>query len=45
MPEDSHPGEMVREWRKRHKQLIKPVLVDAGPCKENIAKGNDVDLF
>jgi len=44
MPEDSHPGEMVREWRKRHKQLIKPVLVESGPCKENIAKGNDVDL-
>ncbi|MDP2725790.1 MAG: UbiD family decarboxylase [Syntrophales bacterium] len=44
MPEDTLPGEMVSEWRKRDKQLIKPVVVDKGPCKENILKGKNVDL-
>uniref|UniRef100_A0A7C2K6N4 Uncharacterized protein n=1 Tax=candidate division WOR-3 bacterium TaxID=2052148 RepID=A0A7C2K6N4_UNCW3 len=27
------------------KKPVKPVIVDKGPCKENILKGNDVDLF
>ena len=45
MPEDSHPGEMVSEWRKRAQKLVKPILVDSGPCKENIVKGGDVDLY
>jgi UbiD family decarboxylase len=44
MPEDTHPRDMVLEWRKRDQNLIKPVLVDSGPCKENIVKGEDVDL-
>ena len=44
MPEETKPGEMVREWRKRHKRLIKPLLVDTGPCKENIVRENEVDL-
>ena len=44
MPEDTPPGEMVSEWRKRDKQLIKPVVVDKGPCKENILRGKDIDL-
>ncbi len=45
MPEDAHPRQMVQEWRRRHQNLIKPVLVDTGPCKENIVKDKDVDLF
>jgi len=44
MPENSSSGDMVREWRKRHSELIKPVLVDSGTCKENIMMGKDVDL-
>ena len=44
MPVGSHPGEMVREWRRRDRQPIKPILVADGPCKENIIKGDEVDL-
>ncbi|MCP4682155.1 MAG: UbiD family decarboxylase [Desulfobacterales bacterium] len=44
MPENTPPGDMVREWRKRNRELIKPVLVDKGPCKENIVPGKNVDL-
>jgi len=45
LAENSHPKEMVQEWRKRHKQLIKPVVVATGPCKENLVTGDDVDLL
>ncbi|MBW1829908.1 MAG: UbiD family decarboxylase [Deltaproteobacteria bacterium] len=44
MPENSSSSDMVREWRKRHSELVKPVLVDSGNCKENIMMGKDVDL-
>jgi len=29
---------------RRSKNRIKPVVVESGPCKENIIKGNEVDL-
>ncbi|SPD73670.1 conserved hypothetical protein [uncultured Desulfobacterium sp.] len=45
MNQDAHPREMVHEWRRRHKELIKPVLLETGPCKENVVKGKDVDLL
>ena len=44
MPENIPPAEMVREWRKRTRQFVKPVLVDSAPCKENIVRGKEVDL-
>jgi UbiD family decarboxylase len=40
--------QLVQAWRKKTKGGLKPVpplLVDAGPIKENIHVGNDVDLF
>lgn len=36
----------VRErWSAALKDPVEPVLVQDGPCKERIFKGNDVDLF
>ncbi len=32
------------EMAKRSQTLIKPVMVDASPCKEVILKGDDIDL-
>ncbi len=37
--------EMVKEFDKRIANPIKPMLVSSGPCKENIIKGKDIDLF
>ncbi|MDY6862052.1 MAG: UbiD family decarboxylase [Thermodesulfobacteriota bacterium] len=44
-PEDTHPKELVSSWRKRIKNPIKPVVVNNAPCKENIKKGDEVNLF
>lgn len=32
-------------YEERTKNLIKPVMVKTGPCKENILVGDDIDLF
>jgi len=45
LPKDTPYKELIRIWRERVKRPIKPVVVDKGPCKENILKGGDVDLF
>ncbi len=37
--------ELYKEYEKRINNPIKPVVVDSGPCKENIITGDDVDLF
>lgn len=42
---DSTPKEMMMEYRRRIKNPIKPVLLSAGPCKEVIHKGEDVDIY
>lgn len=44
MPPESTPLEIMEEYIRRIKKPIKPVLVKDGPCKENILKGDDVDL-
>ncbi len=36
--------EIIEEYIKRLKKPMKPVLVKNGPCKENILKGDAVDL-
>jgi len=36
MKPDTHPRELIEEYVRRRQQLIKPVLVKDGPCKENI---------
>ena len=45
MKPDTHPRELIEEYVRRRQQLIKPVLVKDGPCKENIHIGNEVDLL
>jgi len=45
LPKDTPYKDLIQIWRERRKRPIKPVTVDTGPCKENILKGDDVDLF
>jgi 4-hydroxy-3-polyprenylbenzoate decarboxylase len=43
-PESSYT-EILDEYIKRRNNIIKPIIVSDGPCKENIYKGEEVDLF
>jgi 4-hydroxy-3-polyprenylbenzoate decarboxylase len=43
-PETPVPA-LYREYEEREQKPVKPVIVKTGPCKENIMKGDDVDLF
>lgn len=45
LPKETPYQELIKVWRERSKKPIKPVIVDRGPVKENIVKGDDVDLF
>lgn len=45
LPKDTPYKDIIQVWRKRTKERVKPVIIDSGPCKENIIKGDDVDLF
>lgn len=45
MPRNSTLVDLMRLWVEKNKQKIPPKWVDSGPCKENIVKGKDVDLF
>lgn len=45
LPEDCPRTEMIKIWRERSKNLIKPMLLSTSPCKEVIKKGNEVNLF
>ena len=42
---DTPYPELIKIWRERSKKPVKPLIVDSGPCKENVLKGDDVDLF
>lgn len=44
MDPNSHPREMIEEYLRRKQQPIKPVMVNDGPCKENIQVGDEVNL-
>jgi len=33
------------EYERREEHLVKPIVVDDGPCKENIITGDDIDLY
>ena len=37
--------ELYAEYERRTNQLIKPVVVEHGPCKQNIMLADDVDLY
>lgn len=39
------PSEIIDEFIRRMNNPIKPVIVKSGPCKENVLKGDDVDLL
>jgi len=45
MPKDTSLVELMREWVKRTANKIPPRWVDSGPCKENIDKGDRVNLL
>jgi 3-polyprenyl-4-hydroxybenzoate decarboxylase len=44
MASDSSPMEIINEYIRRLAKPIKPVMVERGPCKENIVLGEDIDL-
>ncbi|MDY6862428.1 MAG: UbiD family decarboxylase [Thermodesulfobacteriota bacterium] len=45
LPIDTPPREIVSFWKNRIKNPIKPVVIKDGPCKENIKKGEEVNLY
>ena len=45
LPKGTPRREIVQLLRKRLKEPIKPAFVNTGPVKENIIKGEDVNLF
>lgn len=42
---DASYKEILETYDRRRKNPIKPKLVSDGPCKENIHKGDEVDLY
>lgn len=42
---ETEPSKLISEWIKRTAQPLRPTIVSTGPCKENILKGDEVDLF
>ncbi|MDT3700323.1 MAG: UbiD family decarboxylase [Thermincola sp.] len=45
LPKDTPYKDLIGAWRERTKKPLKPVIVNNGPCKENILKGDDIDLL
>ncbi len=45
MDPDTPAKELIEEFLRRKQRPIKPVLVNDGPCKENIQVGDEVDLL
>ena len=45
LPKETPYKDLIKIWRERTKNPVKPNIVKTGPCKENIIKGDDVDLF
>jgi len=45
LPPDTHARELVKLGRTVLAESVKPKLVETGPCKENIVKGDDIDLY
>jgi len=45
MNPNTHQKELMEEYLRRKQQPIKPILVNDGPCKENIRLGDKVDLL
>ena len=45
LPPDTHPRELVKLGRTVLSDSVPPKIVATGPVKENIVKGDDVDLY
>lgn len=45
LPPETPIPDIYREYEAREQKPVKPVILSTGPCKENIIKGDDVDLF
>ncbi|MDY6973478.1 MAG: UbiD family decarboxylase [Thermodesulfobacteriota bacterium] len=45
LPGESSYKEIVRTIKDRLREPIKPVILDSGPVKENIVKGDDIDIW
>jgi len=45
LPKNTPIKDIIETYRQRAKNSVKPKIVKSGPCKENIIKGDDVDLF
>ncbi len=45
LPPETPIPDIYREYEAREQKPVKPAIVPTGPCKENIVKGDDVDLF
>ena len=45
LPADTSVRELYKEYAEREVDLIPPVVVKDGPCKEVVIKGDDVNLF
>ena len=45
LPKDTPRRDVLELLRKRFKEPVEPKPVNGGPVKENIIKGNDIDLF
>jgi 4-hydroxy-3-polyprenylbenzoate decarboxylase len=45
LPADTHPRELVRLGRTLLTDAIAPKIVTTGPVKENVIKGDDIDLY
>src|SRR6266566_6406360 len=44
LPGDTHPRELVKLGRTVLNQSLPPKIVKTGPAKENVVKGDDIDL-
>lgn len=42
---ETDPSKLTQEWIARTAHPLRPTIVSTGPCKENILKGDGVDLF
>ena len=45
LPRDTHPRELVKICRTIFNERIPPVIVKDGPVKQNVVKGDDIDLL
>ncbi len=45
LPRDTHSRDLIKSCREKYKNSIKPVIVDSGPVKENIVKGEDINVY